>query len=149
MLQNFNLTSAVFVQILQLNNMFKHALYYTLIIGTTALISCKQDVVIDENLKPDDNRFTVSILTEPNSLDEPMAFTFLNKQEMIIIERKGGIKHFNTETRTMKTAGQLGVNIYYTNKKGESRAAEEGLVGVTADPNYELNHWIYLSLIHI
>ncbi len=128
-------------------NMIKYTLYFMLI-GIVTMASCQQDSVVDESQKPADNRFTVSILTEPNSLDEPMAFTFLNDEEMVIIERKGGIKHFNTKTRAMKTAGQLGVNIYYTNKEGESRAAEEGLVGITADPNYELNHWVYLLFAH-
>ena len=99
---------------------------------------------VDDTQKPEDNRFTVSVLSEPNALDEPMAFTFLNDEEMLIVERKGGIKHFNVKTQYMQKVGEIAVNILYTNKEGQSRPAEEGLIGVTTDPNYAQNNWIYL-----
>jgi cytochrome c len=92
----------------------------------------------------EDNRFTVSIVTAPNTLDEPMAFAFLNNEEMLIIERKGGLKHFNTKTEYLQSVGNIAVNIMYTDKNGRSRPAEEGLIGVAAHPNYDKNNWIYL-----
>ncbi|MDN3202951.1 PQQ-dependent sugar dehydrogenase [Algoriphagus sediminis] len=102
----------------------------------------------DNGEKPEDNRFTVSVLTEPDALDEPMAFTFLNNQEMLIVERKGGVKHLNVETNALEEVGNLAVNIIYTNKEGQSRPAEEGLIGVTAHPDFATNNWVYLMYAH-
>ncbi|MEJ2004703.1 MAG: PQQ-dependent sugar dehydrogenase, partial [Cyclobacteriaceae bacterium] len=96
------------------------------------------------DVRPDDNRFTTAVLTEPNAFDEPMAFTFLNAEEMLIVERKGGIKSLNVKTRELNKVGELAVNTIYTNKEGRTRAAEEGLMGITADPDYAENNWIYM-----
>ncbi len=108
-------------------------------------VSCAD---VENNEKPEDNRFTVSILTEPSALDEPMAFTFLNEEEMLIVERKGGIKHLNVKNQYTQKVGEIAVNTFYTNKEGQSRPAEEGLIGVTAHPNYKKNNWIYLMYAH-
>ncbi len=93
---------------------------------------------------PDENRFTTSVLNQPGSLNEPMAFTFLNNEEMVIVEREGGVKTFNVESREIRQIGHVPVNTIYTNKEGRSRTAEEGLMGVIAHPNYAQNHWIFM-----
>lgn len=93
---------------------------------------------------PDENRFTTSVLNQPGSLNEPMAFTFLNNEDMVIVEREGGVKSFNVESREMRQIGHVPVNTIYTNKEGKSRTAEEGLMGVIAHPNYAENHWIFM-----
>lgn len=93
---------------------------------------------------PEENRFTTSILSQAGELDEPMAFTFLNKEEMLIVERKGGLKSFKIDSKQMWTVANIPVNIMYTNKKGQSRAAEEGLLGIVAHPNYAQNNWIFM-----
>ncbi|MFY0686405.1 MAG: PQQ-dependent sugar dehydrogenase [Cyclobacteriaceae bacterium] len=112
-----------------------------LIVG---FVSCSNPAEMDDNQKPDINRFTTSVLTQPNDFDEPMAFTFLNNNEILIVERKGGIKHFNIKNQYVQKVGEISVNTFYTNKEGRSRPAEEGLIGVTADPNYMTNNWVYL-----
>jgi len=94
--------------------------------------------------KPEENRFTTESLNQPGSLDEPMAFTFLNTEELVIVERKGAVKAFNVASKEIKQIGYVPVNIMYTNDKGETRAAEEGLMGVVAHPNYAENNWIFL-----
>lgn len=109
------------------------------------LLGCEQE---ENNEKPEDNRFTVSVLTPPNTLDEPMAFTFINEEEMLIAERKGGIKHLNVKNQFVQKVAEIPVNIMYTNKEGQSRPAEEGLIGIIADPNYKKNKWIYLMYAH-
>ncbi len=105
--------------------------------------ACQTDEVLDYS-KPDENRFTTNILSAPGELDEPMAFTFLNNEEMLIVERKGGVKSFNVDTRMMKPVGKVPVNTKYVNKEGESREAEEGLMGIIAHPDYEKNHWVFM-----
>lgn len=98
----------------------------------------------DTSLPPDENRFTTTVLSQPGELDEPMEFTFLNNEDMLIVERKGGVKAFNVESREMRQVGFIPVNTKYTNKEGQTREAEEGLMGVIADPDYMDNHWVYL-----
>ncbi|WP_116125335.1 PQQ-dependent sugar dehydrogenase [Lewinella sp. IMCC34183] len=118
-----------------------------LCIGTLGIItSCQSDpqAGVDDGTLPEENRFTTTVLSEPGSLDEPMAFTFLTPDEMMIVERKGGVKTFNAAQREMRTVGTIPVNTIYTNKEGATRPAEEGLMGVAADPDYAENHWVYM-----
>ena len=117
---------------------------YLLVLMALVLFTCRSSEELIQNQKPEDNRFTTMALNEPGSLEEPMAFTFLNTKEMLIVERRGAVKSFDVETKLMKDVGFVPVNIMYTNKKGESRAAEEGLIGVVAHPKFEENSWIYM-----
>ncbi|MBL7870376.1 MAG: PQQ-dependent sugar dehydrogenase [Cyclobacteriaceae bacterium] len=84
--------------------------------------------------KPEANRFTPVIITPPGSLDEPMAFEVLPDESAIIIERGGGIKKWDAGTESIKTMGYLPVFTH----------SEQGLVGMTLDPDFKTNHWIYL-----
>ncbi|MDC6405318.1 MULTISPECIES: PQQ-dependent sugar dehydrogenase [Maribacter] len=107
------------------------------------LVACNEKPVADLS-KPEENRFTTTVLTEPGELDEPMAFTFINDTEMLLAERKGGVKSFNADTRIVKTVGNVPVNTIYTNKEGQTRTAEEGLMGIVAHPDFANNHWIFM-----
>ncbi|WP_304238406.1 PQQ-dependent sugar dehydrogenase [Jiulongibacter sediminis] len=104
--------------------------------------ACESGSKDDPNVKPEDNRFTEVTLAQ--GLDEPMEMTFLPGSKILIAERKGGLKLVNEETRETLDAGFISVNTKYTNKEGNTREAEEGLMGVIADPNFEENNWIYL-----
>ena len=126
------------------NFLTRSASLYVLSFVLLVLTSCRQTGESSSHLPPETNRFTSSILSKPGELDEPMAFTFLSKNEMLIVERKGGVKSFDTNSRTMKTIGHIPVNTKYINKQGQSREAEEGLIGVIADPDYATNHWVYM-----
>jgi cytochrome c len=92
--------------------------------------------------KPDENRFTKVVLAE--KLDEPMEMAILKDGRILICERKGGIKQWDPVTEQMTLVATIPVNTKYTNAKGQIREAEEGLVGISVDPNFEKNHWIYL-----
>ncbi|MCB0685703.1 MAG: PQQ-dependent sugar dehydrogenase, partial [Saprospiraceae bacterium] len=114
------------------------------IIGIT-LITCDQtQQVTTSDTPPEISRFTTTIVTQPGAFDEPMAFTFTDEENIIIVERKGGVKHFDTKSREVELITTIPVNTKYVNAEGESREAEEGLMGVVADPNFSTNHWIYL-----
>ncbi|MGB3801851.1 MAG: hypothetical protein WA952_18680, partial [Lewinella sp.] len=107
------------------------AIIFSVLLAT--VFSCQPDEQgggVDDGSQPDENRFTTTVLSEPGALDEPMAFTFLSDEVMMLVERKGGVKTFDAATRRMKTAGHIPVNTIYTNKEGQSRPAEEGLMGV-------------------
>jgi cytochrome c len=125
-------------------NNFKHATSLLgclciLVIGT--LISCKKDLD-DPNVKPEENRFTKVVLTE--GMDEPMEITFLPGNKILFVERKGGVKILDENTKEVTLVATIPVNTKYTNKQGVVREAEEGLMGVIADPNYAKNNWIYM-----
>lgn len=108
------------------------------------MLSCESTTTDTPPLPPEENRFTTTVLSSSGSLDEPMAFTFLNEAEMLIVERKGGVKAFNVESRQMQSVGFVPVNTKYINKEGRSREAEEGLMGVIAHPDYAENNWVFL-----
>jgi len=98
----------------------------------------------DPNVRPEDNRFTTSILTKPGELDEPMVIDFLPDGKIIWVERKGALKSFDQSTVVVKTIATIPVNTKYTSKEGEVREAEEGLMGLIVHPDYANNHWIYM-----
>lgn len=91
---------------------------------------------------PDENRFTKSILTE--KLDEPMEMTFLPDKRILFVERKGNLKTYDPRTKEVSILATIPVNTKYTNRQGQVREAEEGLMGLIADPNYAKNNWIYM-----
>ena len=96
----------------------------------------------DTITKPDESRFTPVVLAE--NLDEPMAFEVLPDGTSYIVERKGNLKKYNPSTKTTDLIATIPVNTKYVSAEGVSREAEEGLMGMTLDPNFSKNHWIYL-----
>ncbi len=109
-----------------------------------SLFSCNSQSE-DFNSKPEDNRFTKVVLTE--GMDEPMEMTFLPERRILFVERKGAVKVYDEKTGEMTQVGFVPVNTKYTNKEGVVREAEEGLMGVIADPNYDKNNWIYINSV--
>jgi cytochrome c len=96
----------------------------------------------DESKAPDWDRFTKVVIAE--GLDEPMKLAFLPNKKILVVERKGGVKLIDEKTKEVSDAGFIKVNTKYTNKKGQTREAEEGLLGLTIDPNFKTNNWVYL-----
>ncbi|MEQ6119096.1 ThuA domain-containing protein [Reichenbachiella sp. MALMAid0571] len=81
---------------------------------------------------PEENRFVQTVLAE--SMDEPMEMDVLDRYSLIIVERKGAVRVFNTLQNKLKTIATIPV---YTGQ-------EDGLLGVAVDPDYKNNHWIYM-----
>ena len=102
----------------------------------------KNEEVIASNEPPEENRFTKVVLTE--GMDEPMEMDFTPEGRVIIVERKGGVKTFNTKTNQVKLIATIPVNTKYTSKEGMVTEAEEGLMGVVVHPKFAENHWIYM-----
>ena len=94
------------------------------------------------NARPEENRFAKVILEE--KLDEPMELSVLNDGRILLIERKGAVKLYNTKTKQMKTIATIPVSTKYKNKEGKESMGEDGLMGLSKDPNFAQNHWIYL-----
>ena len=103
-------------------------------------------IVQDGSGKPDESRFTPVVVAE--DLDEPMAFEVLKDGTAFIAERKGALKKYDPETKTVDLIATIPVNTKYTSKEGKVSEAEEGLMGISLDPNFSKNHWMYLYYAH-
>jgi cytochrome c len=93
---------------------------------------------------PDMSRFTPVTVIQPGELDEPMAFAVLPGGKVYVIERKGALKSYDPATKLTKTIDTLPVNTKYTGADGVQKEAEEGLIGITLDPKFATNHFIYM-----
>ena len=89
---------------------------------------------------PEENRFTKTALVGAQFF-EPTEMTILPDLNILIAQRRGEILLYKKGDSTVKQAGFL--NVYYkTNTPGVN--AEEGVLGIKADPNFEKNHYIYI-----
>jgi len=95
--------------------------------------------------KPDDSRFDVVTLVPMGELDEPLTFAVANDGRVFINERRTGhIKVYNPRGNTTTVVGTVPINHTYTSAAGVQREAEEGFVGLTLDPSFDDNRWMYI-----
>ncbi|GAB3169393.1 PQQ-dependent sugar dehydrogenase [Telluribacter humicola] len=80
---------------------------------------------------PDSSRFTHMTLAQ--GLDEPMEMAILPNLNVVIVERKGGVRMYDAQEKQLKTLAHL--NVF--------SGIEDGLLGVAIDPDYKNNNWIY------
>ncbi|GLU45178.1 hypothetical protein Musp01_28020 [Muricauda sp. NBRC 101325] len=92
--------------------------------------------------RPEENRFTKVVLAD--KLDEPMELAILDEQRILFIQRKGEVRLYNTTTQELKTIAKIPVSLKYVNSAGEESVAEDGLLGMNIDPDFSMNHWVYL-----
>lgn len=92
-------------------------------------------------IPPDEDRFTKNVLAG-GMFDEPTEMTILPNFDIVIIQRKGEVMFYSNTTKKVTQVAKL--NLYHqSGVKGVN--AEEGLIGITSDPNYATNHYIYLN----
>ena len=61
--------------------------------------------------------------------------------DILVLQRRGEIMLYKQSTGTVKQAGFL--NVYFLAKvKGVN--VEEGMLGLSKDPNFSKNHWVYI-----
>ncbi len=110
----------------------------SLLLGIVFLIpSCKVEEEKQNSYNPiEDSRFTKVILT--GGLDEPTEFVILPNKDIIVVERKGGIKRYNAQTGKLRELAEI--DVYHDQ--------EDGLMGVALDPNFQSNKRIYLYYSH-
>jgi cytochrome c len=89
---------------------------------------------------PNENYFSKNILTQ-GTLTEPTEMAILPNNDVLIAQRRGEIVHYNALTKLLTPAGKL--NVYFQSADTNVNA-EEGLLGITADPMFSKNHFIYL-----
>ena len=81
---------------------------------------------------PDSNRYTRDVLAE--GLDEPLQLAVLPNNDVLFIERKGGVKYYGHDNG--KTKQIANINVF--------SGIEDGLLGMALDPGFKKNNWIYL-----
>lgn len=92
---------------------------------------------------PEENRFTKVILDE--KLDEPTEMAVLKDGRVLFVERKGAIKLYSPQTGQTKIIATLPVSTKYNpDKVGKQKEAEDGLLGLALDPNFDQNGWVYM-----
>ena len=91
-----------------------------------------------EHARPDEDRFTKVVLTE--GLDEPLELTVLPDERVLFVERGGAIYLYSPASEALTRIARLDVSTTYT----DGAEAEDGLLGIAADPNFARNGWIYL-----
>src|SRR6266542_4796365 len=88
--------------------------------------------------RPEENRFTKVVLAE--KLDEPVELAVLPGGRVLFIERHGFVNLYKLATKRVKRIATIPVSTKYA----DSSQAEDGLLGLAADPNFATNGWIYM-----
>ncbi len=89
---------------------------------------------------PDEDRFTKTPLIR-GEFFEPTEMTILPNFDILITQRRGEIMLYKNETKTLKQVGFL--HAYFKTSDGKANA-EEGVLGISKDPNFSKNHWVYI-----
>lgn len=90
---------------------------------------------------PDESNFTKTSLSV-GEFFEPTEMTILPNLDVLIVQRRGDILIYKNDTKELKSAGKL--NVYWKTLNDTTVNAEEGLLGVCKDPNFEKNNWVYI-----
>jgi glucose/arabinose dehydrogenase/cytochrome c551/c552 len=92
-----------------------------------------------ENI-PEEDRFVRTNLAQ-GMFYEPTEMAILPNLDILITQRRGEIMLYSNETKTVKQVGYL--NVYSTTTVPNVNA-EEGVLGLTADPDFKNNHYVYI-----
>jgi cytochrome c len=73
-------------------------------------------------------------VTLDDSTENPMEIAVADDGDVYYVELAGRVKHYDSETGAVRAIGNIPVH----------RGNENGLLGITLDPNFESNRWLYL-----
>ncbi len=90
---------------------------------------------------PDEDRFTKTMLIQ-GEFFEPTEMTILPNLDILVVQRRGEIMLYKNDTKKLKQVGYL--NAYWHTLHTPGVNAEEGVMGLTKDPNYAKNNWVYM-----
>ena len=92
-------------------------------------------------IPPDEDRFLKTQLVE-GEFFEPTEMTVLPNLDIMVIQRRGEILLYKSETKKVKQVGFF--DVYYKTLKTPGVNAEEGMLGLSKDPDFAKNNWIYI-----
>jgi len=90
---------------------------------------------------PEEDRFTKTPLAT-GEFFEPTEMTILPNLDILVAQRRGEILLYKQASKTVKQAGFL--NVYFKTLHTPNVNAEEGLLGIQADPDFASNHFVYI-----
>jgi glucose/arabinose dehydrogenase/cytochrome c551/c552 len=90
---------------------------------------------------PEENRFVRTSLIQ-GTFYEPTEMTILPNLDILVTQRRGEIMLFKNATKTIKQVGFL--NAYFKTLHTKGVNAEEGVLGIQADPDFKTNHYVYI-----
>ncbi len=90
---------------------------------------------------PDEKQFTKTVLSQ-GEFFEPTEMTILPNLDILIAQRRGQILLYKNDSHKVQPAGLL--NVYWHTKIDTTVNAEEGLLGICKDPDFNKNHWVYI-----
>lgn len=85
---------------------------------------------------PEENRFTKTVLDF--NLDEPTEMAILPDGRIIFIERKGNVKLYDPAKAKVEVINTLNVGTKW----------EDGMIGLTTDPKFDQNKYVYIFYSH-
>lgn len=89
---------------------------------------------------PEENRFTKTALSI-GEFYEPTEMAILPNNDVLVAQRRGEILIYKDSDGSLSQAGYL--DVYYESD-AEGVNAEEGVVGMAADPNFEENNHVFI-----
>ena len=92
-------------------------------------------------MPPDEDRFVKTQLAV-GDFYEPTEMTILPNFDILIVQRRGEVMLYKNETKKVKQVGFF--NVYYKTLHTPGVNAEEGMLGLSKDPDYDKNHWVYI-----
>ena len=92
-------------------------------------------------MPPDEDRFTKTSLVK-GVFFEPTEMTILPNLDIIVLQRRGEILKYDHITKQVKQVGFL--NVYWKTEHTPGVNSEEGLLGISKDPHFDKNHWVYI-----
>jgi len=92
-------------------------------------------------MPPDEDRFTKTSLVK-GVFFEPTEMTILPNLDILVLQRRGEILKYDHTTREVKQVGFL--NVYWKTEHTPGVNSEEGLLGISKDPHFDKNHWVYI-----
>jgi glucose/arabinose dehydrogenase/cytochrome c551/c552 len=90
---------------------------------------------------PEQERFTKTILKQ-GVFFEPTEMTILPNLDVLITQRRGEILLYKKSDTSISQAGFL--NAYFKTKINKDVNAEEGVMGIKADPDFAKNNFVYI-----
>ncbi len=88
---------------------------------------------------PEEDRFTKNVLA--TGFDEPTEMAILPNLDILVVQRKGEIMFYDHQAKKLSEIARL--DAYYKASVPDVNA-EEGVMGITADPDYAKNNWVYV-----
>src|SRR5688572_6202971 len=90
---------------------------------------------------PEEERFTKTILKQA-AFFEPTEMTILPNLDVLISQRRGEILLYKKSDTSISQVGFL--NAYYKTQINKDVNAEEGVMGIKADPDFAKNNFVYI-----